>query len=206
MLSILKLNKPNITNFAEERNELLKKAKTDWVLFLDNDETIDSINLSLRGAGSDVAIKNNRLLHFVRNDSDYDCYYLKRKNYFLGQYVGTDRMIRLVKKGTGKFVRKVHEVWKPNSLEAVGYSDEVITHNTADNLSDYLKKMNKYSDLHAKANLEEGKKSNLLKIIFLPIAKFFVTYLKSKNVVFSIMQTLHSYLAWTKMYLYPVKN
>lgn len=180
MLSILKLNKPNVTDFAKERNDLLKKAKTDWVLFLDSDEKISKT----------PKIQNSK----------QEAYKIKRKNYFLGQYVGMDWIIRLVKKGTGKFVRKVHEVWKPNRLESVGYSDEVITHNTADNLSEYLKKMNNYSDLHAMANLSESKKSSLFKIIFFPIGKFFVTLLKSKNIVFSIMQSLHSYLSWSKLY------
>ena len=169
MLSTFTLNKPNIIDFAEARNDLLKKSKTDWVLFLDSDEKIDS-------------------------------YYLKRKNYFLGQYVGTDKIIRLVKKGTGKFARAVHEIWIPNEKHKNGIIKEKIIHNTADNLRDYMKKMNYYSDLHAKENLKEGKRSTLYKIIFFPIAKFFVSLIKSKHIVFSIMQSLHSYLSWTKLY------
>ena len=39
-LSILSLNKPGITDFAKERNELLSKAKTDWVFFLESDEEL----------------------------------------------------------------------------------------------------------------------------------------------------------------------
>ena len=62
--------------------------------------------------------------------------------------------------------------------------------------------MNYYSDLHAKENLKEGKRSTLYKIIFFPIAKFFVSLIKSKHIVFSIMQSLHSYLSWTKLYFY----
>lgn len=184
MLSILTLNKSNITDFAEARNDLLQKAKTDWVLFLDKDEKITQVN----------QLFSNTL------NQKKTAYYLFRKNYFLGQFVGTDKIIRLVKKRTGKFVRKVHEVWKPNDLSKVGVIDVPIIHNTAYNLTDYLNKINNYSTLHAKANLKEGKKSNLFKIIFFPIGKFIVTLIKSKHVVFSIMQSLHSYLAWTKLY------
>ncbi len=181
MLSILILNKPNITDFASVRNDLLAKSKSDWNLFLDSDERIKS---------EEIKINNY-----------YDCYLFKRKNYFLGQYVGTDKIIRLIKKGTGKFVREVHEVWLPKTSHPAGViSDNYIIHNTADNLADYIKKINYYSDLHAKANLKEGKKSNLSKIIFFPIAKFIVTLIKSKHLVFSIMQSLHSFLAWTKLY------
>lgn len=184
MLSTFTLNKPNITNFAEARNDLLKKSKTDWVLFLDSDEVLSE------------PIKNL--------DKKYDGYILNRKNYFLGQYVGTDKIIRLVKKGTGKFVRSVHEVWLPKTSHPAGVMmSPIIIHNTANSLSKYLDKINNYSTLHAKANLNEGKRSNFFKIIFFPIGKFFVTLIKSKHIVFSIMQSLHSYLSWTKMYLSP---
>ena len=200
MLNILDLNKTNITDFARERNNLLKNSKSDWNLFLDSDERLNNESLSLRGAKSDVAIRIKRLLHFIRNDTKYECFYIKRKNYFLGHYVGTDKIIRLVKKGTGRFERIVHEVWKPDDKEKIGIIKEKIIHNTADNLKDYLVKINNYSNLHAKANLKEGKRSNLFKIIFFPIAKFIVTLIKSRHIVFSIMQSLHSYLSWTKLY------
>lgn len=177
MLSTFTLNKPNITNFAEARNDLVKKSKTDWVLFLDSDEVLSE------------PIKNL--------DKKYDGYILNRKNYFLGKYVGTDKIIRLGKSKFKTWRRSVHEIW---DIKKVGYLDNYIIHNTADNLSDYLLKINKYSDLHAIANLKEGKKSNLSNIIFFPIGKFFVTLIKSKHIVFSIMQSLHSFLAWTKLY------
>lgn len=180
MLSILRLNNPNITNFAKERNNLIKKSKTDWNLFLDTDEQINDEELKVNNC--------------------YDSYKLTRKNYFLKQFVGTDKIIRLVKKGTGKFVRRVHEVWQPDDKGKIGIKKEVIIHNTADNLSDYLNKINKYSTLHAKENLIEEKKSNLIKIILYPMGKFFVILFKSKNIVFSIMQSLHSFLSWTKLY------
>lgn len=180
-LEIITLNKPNITDFALERNKLLAKSKSDWVLFLDEDETINNFK-------------------FI-NGNKFTNYQFIRKNFFLGQYVGSDRIIRLVKKGTGKWKRRVHETWKP-SVGETGMINVPIIHNTASNLSDYINKINYYSDLHAKANHEEGKKSTLFKIIFFPIGKFIVTYFKSGNVVFSIMQSLHSFLSWTKLYFF----
>ncbi|EKE06139.1 MAG: glycosyl transferase family 2 [uncultured bacterium] len=177
MLSILILNKPNITDFAEARNDLLQKSKTDWALFLDYDEKLSS------------PIENI--------SDDFDGYELNRKNYFLGKYVGTDKIVRLGKSKFKTWKRSVHETW---DIKKIGYLDNYIIHNTADNLSEYLKKINKYSDLHAKANLKEGKKSSLFKIIFFPIGKFLTAFMKSRHVVFSIMQSLHSYLAWTKLY------
>lgn len=177
---ILILKKNNITDFAKARNELMKKSKGDWFLFLDSDETISN---------SKFQISNK-----------FSSYQLTRKNYFLGQYVGSEKIIRLVKKNSGKWVRKVHEIFVPK--RRAGYLPNVIVHNTANNLSDYINKINYYSDLHAKENKNEGKKSNLFKIIFYPISKFFVTLVKSGNIVFSIMQSLHSFLSWTKLLFY----
>lgn len=183
-MQVLTLNKPNITNFSLERNKLMQSVDDQWILFLDKDETISkSLNQSF--------IKSNN-----------EAYYIYRKNYFLGKSVGTDKIIRLVKKGTGKWVRAVHEFWKPNKSHLVGVmKNNFIIHNTADNLTGYLNKINNYSTLHAKANFDEGKRTTLFKIIFFPIFKFIVTLVKSKNIVFSIMQSLHSFLSWTKLYL-----
>jgi len=181
MLNILQLNKPNISDFASERNKLLEESKSDWNLFLDSDESISNFQFPI--------------------SSEFSSYQFARKTYFLGKLIGIDYPTRLVKKGTGKWVRAVHEVWLPKKSHLVGVmSDNYIIHNTADNLTDYLKKMNYYSDLHAEANLKEGKKSSLFKIIFFPIGKFFINLIKSKHIVFSIMQSLHSYLGWTKLY------
>lgn len=177
---VVTLNTPNVKDYAKARNDLLKKSNSDWVLFLDSDEKLENKEINV--------------------DGNSDCYYFYRKNYFLGQYVGSDKIIRLVKKGTGTWKREVHEVWVANHGNRVGFIGNSIIHNTAISLSDYLNKMNIYSDLHAKANAKEGKRSTIIKIIFFPIGKFIITLIKSKHVVFSIMQSLHSFLSWTKLY------
>jgi len=182
-MKILTLNKPNIIDFAKERNNLLNKSKSDWNLFLDSDEKLSkpAFNIS----------------------DKYDYYFFYRKNYFLKNYVGTDRLVRLVKKGTGEWKRIVHEKWVPKKISRVGgmYKSYII-HDTADKLADYISKINNYSTLHAKANFLEGKRSSLCKIVLFPIGKFILTFVISRNVVFSIMQSLHSFLSWTKLYLH----
>ena len=183
---IITLNKKEITDFADERNKLLHNANSDWVLFLDSDEKISNLH---RIAGYLFPISN-----------EFTCYQFTRKNYFLGQFVGKDKIIRLVKKETGRWVRQVHEVWVPDD-EKVGVINTPIIHNTADNLHDYISKINFYSDLHAKANMEEGKTSTLFKIIFYPPLKFIVSIIKSRNMIFSIIQSLHSFLSWSKQWI-----
>ena len=130
---------------------------------------------------------------------EFSGYRIKRNNFFLGKFVGSDWIIRLGRKNSGKWIRRVHETW--NIKGKVGeLRDVVIVHNTAQNLSDYIKKIDFYSTLHAGANKEEGKKSNLFKIVFYPLGKFIVTFAKSRHAVFSIMQAFHSFLSWSKLY------
>lgn len=182
---IITLSKEGITDFALERNILLAKSKAVWILFLDSDEKISTAKRIIR--------------HQLPLSSEFSGYRIVRDNYFLGKYVGTDKIIRLGKKDAGKWVRRVHEIWQIKGK--VGeLKSPIIIHNTAKNLFDYVSKMNFYSTLHAKANREEGKNSSLFKIIFYPKMKFWITLFKSRNVVFSIMQAFHSFLSWSKLY------
>src|SRR3989344_1038382 len=176
-IETITLSEENITDFAQARNKLLAKARKDWVLFLDTDERL---------SGHKFSISN-----------DYSGYLIRRENYFLGSYVLSQYLVRLAKANTGKWKRMVHETWEVKGR--VGYIDEpYIIHNTADNLRDYLNKIDFYSTLHAKANRIEHKKSSVLKIVFFPLGKFILTFLKSRNIVFSIMQAFHSFLSWSK--------
>lgn len=179
-ITTLTLNKDNITDFSFERNSLLSKVKKNhWIFFLDSDEKL----IGKLGLIPDT----------------FAAYKLIRKNYFLDQYVGKEEIIRIIKKGSGSWERAVHETWRTNH-KVGAIRDCFIYHNTASNLKTYLKKLNKYSDIHAIENRKEGKTSNISKIVIFPIGKFFINLFRSQNIVFSIMQSLHSFLSWTKLY------
>ncbi|MEK7169149.1 MAG: hypothetical protein AAB778_04000 [Patescibacteria group bacterium] len=184
MLSILTLNKPNIRDFAKERNELLKKSKSEWVLFVDQDEIVPE---NLKNEISKAILNKN-----------YNGYFIKRKIFFCGIPAGEDRMLKLGRKNAGQWKRKVHEYW--NIKGNVGILSNYIIHNTALNLKDYIQKVNDHSTLHANEVLGEGKRSSLIRIIIYSIGNFVVYLFKSRNIVFSLTKSLHSYLSWTKLY------
>jgi hypothetical protein len=187
-LETIVLKKDNITDFAKERNALLAKAKGEWIFFVDTDEKVTS---ELR---EEIASLLDDSMA-----SDYQGFLLRRDNYFLGKYIGTDKIIRLARKKVGRWVRRVHETWEIKGR--VGELTYPLIHNTAENLSDYLKKVNFYSTLHAQANKEEGKTSSLVNIILYPKMKFLVSFYKSHHFVFSLMQSFHSFLAWSKLWI-----
>ena len=61
---------------------------------------------------------------------------------FLGEEVGEDKVVRFGKKDAGKWHRAVHETWGIKGR--VGTLKNHIVHNTAENLHEYVEKMNKY--------------------------------------------------------------
>lgn len=185
-LEIITLNKLGITDFAKERNGLLKKSKSEWIFFLDSDEKVSQELME--------EIKDR-----IRKEQA-DAYYIKRKIYFLGKYVGEDEVLRLARRDSGKWVRAVHEIWDVAS-HSTGKLKNYLIHDTADNLHEYIEKVNKYSTIHAKENLKEGKKSNLFKIIFYPLLKFVQNVLMGRGFVFSMLQSFHSFLSWSKEWI-----
>ena len=182
-LEIITLRKPGITDFALERNLLLKRSKAEWILFLDSDEKL-----------SDGLTKEIKAL----DPGDRHGFYIKRKIIFLGRVVGEDKVLRLAKKNSGRWVRKVHETWEVRGK--IGTLDGYIIHNTADNLHDYIGKINSYSSIHAAENAREGKRPSLLKIILFPKLKFIQNMLAGRGFVFSMLQSFHSFLGWSKQW------
>jgi hypothetical protein len=154
------------------------------VFFLDSDEKL-----------------TEELKHEIENlkPNDFSGFYVRRRNYFLGQYAGTDRIIRLGKKDAGTWMRSVHETWEIKGN--VGELKGEILHNTADTVSEMIDKINSYSTLHAEANKIEGKESALFKIILYPKIKFIQSILMGRGTPMSILQAFHSFLAWSKLWL-----
>jgi len=182
-IDTLTLNEKNITDFAAARNRLLKSAKTGWVLFIDTDETLSG------------QLKNE----IEKLDpKDFNGFFIKRKIIFLGKEIGEDKVLRLGKTDAGVWKRKVHETW--NIKGKIGTLENYIIHNTATDIHSYIEKMNNYSDLHAKENMNEGKRSNLFKIIVYPKAKLIVNLLQGRGFTFSILQSFHSFLGWVKLW------
>ncbi len=182
-IDTLILNEKNITDFATARNRLLRSAKTDWVLFIDTDETLSG------------QLKNE----IEKLDpKDFNGFYIKRKIIFLDEEIGEDKVLRLGKADAGVWKRKVHETW--NIKGKVGTLENYLIHNTAKDLHSYIEKMNNYSSLHAKENRDEGKRSNLFKIIIYPKGKLLLNLLQGRGFTFSMVQSFHSFLGWAKLW------
>ncbi len=185
-------------NFADQRNFGLSKAKGRWVFFIDADEEVP---VSLRN--EIVQVTSNPL-------NTQDGYLLKRKDIFYGKKLnhgewGKNLILRIIRNGSAKWVRNVHE-----TLEVKGKLTKLkseLTHYPHKNLNSFVESINYFSTIHAFSNKDEGKKSDIFKIIFYPFFKFFYNWIykggfkdKDHGFTMSLMMSFHSFLAWAKLW------
>lgn len=179
---VLVIKKNKIEDFSAQRNLGLKKAKNKWVLFIDDDEVVS------------VQLRNE----ILSLKDTYQGYYLNRENLFLGKVVGRDKILRLAQKNSGKWERIVHEEWKVNGK--IGEFRGPLVHETV-SIKEAVSKTNFYTTLHARQNIKDGKGSNIFKIILFPPAKLLQNLVVGKGFVFGFLHSLHSFLAWSKIWL-----
>lgn len=198
-----KIYKRKLNNdFSSQRNFALKKAKYEWSFFVDSDEIV-------------TELLANEIRDSIDNEG-INGFWVNRLDVFMGQKMnggewGSQWLLRVVRTKKGKWEREVHEVLKVDGQTAKLSSP--LLHSPAKNLKSYISKINFYSSIHSRSNKTEGKNENLLKIIFWPIAKFFVNFFIKRGYkdgthgfVFAVMMSFHSFLSWSKQWELEKKN
>ena len=193
--SLLKCEK--ITNFAKIRNELLTKAKNEWVLFLDSDEILTD----------DLMIEIQQILP----KTNYSAFYLRRKDIFLGKIlqhgeVGNIKLLRLVSKNSGLWQGKVHEkfVLQKGENSDLNYS---ILHYPHSSIHSFISKINHYTTLRAIELSEQNTGFSIWEMLAKPIIKFIWNYFFKlgfldgwRGLIYAMTMSLHSLLVRIKLY------
>lgn len=181
-------------SFSAARNEAMKLAKYEWVLFLDADEVVTST------LADEIGVC----------DGTKDAYAIPRRDFFWGKELiwGETRsartvgIIRLVKKECGTWVGLVHEVFA--CFGAVGKLNGFIDHTPHQNITEFIHDINKYSTIRAE-ELHKQRSVSTLEMIFFPFGKFIYTYCIKlgfldgpPGFVYSFLMAFHSFLVRSK--------
>jgi len=193
-------------DFASQRNFGLRKAKGDWVLFIDADEIV---SIKLRRE----ILKN---IDFTRDDRPLQSqgtkgFRLKRKDKFLGKWLrfgetSKVKLLRLARREKGKWQRAIHEVWQIKGK--LGELKHPIIHNREISIDDFLKRINYYSSLRAKELYQKKVRTNAFFISAYPLGKFLQNYFLKlgfldgkEGFIMAVMMSIHSFLVRSKLYL-----
>ena len=201
-------------DFAGQRNFAMEKAKNEWILFVDADEEISNeLEQEIRYSFLDIG---KRKQHLQFQISELAGFYLKRRDFFWNKEmkygetakIRNQGLIRLVRKGSGKWIGKVHEEFKLK--KSVLYTERLknfIDHYPHPTVKEFLQTVNYYSTLRAEELQAKGKKAGILAIIFYPFGKFFLTYVLklgfldgAAGFAYAFFMSFHSFLVRAKLY------
>jgi glycosyltransferase involved in cell wall biosynthesis len=178
--------------YARQKNSAIAKTNGSWVLSLDADERVTE---ELRG--EIAAVLNSKAL---------DGYFIARKNFFLGRWIRhggwyPDYNLRLFRRERGHFPeREVHE--RLEIQGETGYLHHPLEHHTYRSLSDFIQRLDRYSDLAAREMGKEGRRFRHTDLFFRPPATFLQMYLLRAGFLDGylgfLLSVLYSFYTFTK--------
>lgn len=184
-------------DFASHRNFALQQVKTDWTLFIDDDER--------------VTPKLAKEITTSLQHTDNNAFRIHRHDMFLGKLlkygdVGQWNDIRLARTRSGKWHGRVHEVWQTSG--PTGQLRNAFLHFPHPTIAEFIDQINIYTSIRAKELHAKGQGSNWLHILAYPVAKFIQTYMYKQGykdgvhgLVYAIFMSFHSFLVRSKLHI-----
>ncbi len=159
------------SGFGKQKNLCAGRARNNFILNIDADERITP------------ELKEEILK--AAESGDKAGYYIPRMNFFGERWIRhcgwyPDYNLRLYRKDMGGFSeRRVHESVIVNGPK--GYLKNPMVHRTYRDISDYLKRMERYSTLAARQMLDEGKSAGLIDMSLRPPFTFFKMFVLKRG-------------------------
>jgi len=152
--------------FGRQKQFAVGEAAHDWVLCLDVDERVTpQLQESIRAAMA---------------SQKYEAWRMRRRNRFLGRWLAhgegyPDWSLRLFHRQFASWSNDpVHEA--VITTADVGSLEGDLQHDSAEDVSTYLAKQNRYSSLHAEALFQQGVRAGYMKLFLSPLARFIKFY------------------------------
>lgn len=192
---------PKTLSFAAKRNECMRLAKYDWILFIDADERPDKELIAWLGRfeqhGNIAAYRIARMDHFWNTN-------LKRGEVSAAYSKGIKR---LVDRRFAKFEGVVHEDVKLLQGHTEAKSKGTIEHFPHETVSEFIREINYYSSLRADELLYKKSIARIVfEMIVYPPSKFWYTYLVkggfmdgAAGFAYSFLMAFHSFLVRAKL-------
>jgi len=192
------------TGYVDQKNFAIEKAQHDWILSLDADERSSP---ELRMEIQELARKGFRK----------PGYKIPRMAFFMGRWIRhgdwyPDYQLRLFDRRCGKWEGgRVHE--SVRTSEKPEFLRGEIFHFTYRSLSDYLRRLETYSNLAAFDYQQRGKSATLCTLLGNPIAVFMKAYLLKRGFLdgtpgfaIAFMGAVSVFFKYAKLYELKLKS
>src|SRR3989339_985927 len=191
-------------DFAAQRNWAMEKAIHDWILYIDADE---AISIELRKEIADIKMNFQHSAYLIKRR---DYWWSREMKYGETQKARSYGIIRMMKKGSGTWMGKVHEEFEVKSATNETHRlNGYIDHYPHPTLREFIEEINYYSSLRAKELKEQKIAASIFSTIFFPFFKFILTYFLylgfldgPPGFAYAFMMSFHSFLVRAKLYQY----
>lgn len=147
------------------------KTSNEWVLVLDPDERIGS--------------KLKEKLKKIAEEDKVLAVNIPRLNYIFGKKIKhtnfwPDRQIRFFKKSNIKFSDEIHSYPQVlgERLDLEAKEELAIKHYPYQNITEYLARMKRYSDIESRNMYKSGKRFSVIRLIYAPLYDFLRRYIR----------------------------
>jgi glycosyltransferase involved in cell wall biosynthesis len=159
--------------YSRQKNRAFDLATGDWILSLDADERITP------DLGAEIVVLLEDPPPAV------DGYRLPFKVYYRGKWIRhggfyPEVHLRLFRRGRGRFgERAVHEAIEVDG--PVGLLEHPVEHHTYQSVSDYIRRMERYSTLSAEEYFSKGRRTGSLGVVGRAAFTFFRMYVLERG-------------------------
>ena len=182
------------------RNYAIEKATSKWVFILDADETIPKTLI--------------RKLRDIAENVEYDYVAIPRRNLVFGKWLKHSRWwpdynVRFFKKDKVKWGDEIHSIPKTQGkgLDLEAKKEYAITHNNYVSISQFIKRMDRYTSIQSKELVEGGYKFKWEDLIKKPIGEFVSRFFRGfgykdgvHGLALSLMQAFSEGLVYMKVW------